>query len=210
MMTKEEKDKLSLQVYTEFTNGTMFKSNISLTANIDRSVLFENGKQWNMDDDIAEFPKITLNIIKQIGTVRKSNVMQNEYGYLINSTNFQSIRKIQDFLKYLSQVTNMRLKDLKTLNDDYTKGTGIGYFYWDAEKRGFMKKSGGEMRYEIIDIRRFIVANEYIQNIQDQEYVIYVTREKKNAIWLKISLLYSILVCYNKLDTLLLHITFYN
>ena len=40
------------------------------------------------------------------------------------------------------------MKDLKALNDDYTKGTAIGYFYWDAEKR----LKSGEMRYEIIDV----------------------------------------------------------
>ena len=58
------------------------------------------------------------------------------------------------------------------------KGTAIGYFYWDAEKRGFMRKSGGEMRYEVVDIRNFRVANPYIQSIQEQEWVIFVTREK--------------------------------
>jgi uncharacterized coiled-coil protein SlyX len=76
----------------------------------------------------------------------------------------------------------MKAKDLKALSDDYTKGTAIGYFYWDAEKRGFMHNSGGEMRYEVIDIRNFVVANPYIQSIQDQEYVIFVSREKINAL----------------------------
>ena len=89
-------------IYEQFENANGFKTQLNLTKEINRSVLFENGKQWNMDEDIAEYPKITLNIIKQIGKTRKSNVMQNEYAYLINSTNFQSIRKIQDFLKYLA------------------------------------------------------------------------------------------------------------
>ena len=165
------------KIYEEFENATSFKGSINLLNDIKRSVLFENGKQWNMDEDIKEFPKITLNIIKQIGKTRKSGIMSNEYGYLVNSNNFKSVRKIQDFLKHLASAVNLRNKDLKALSDDFTKGTAIGYFYWDAEKRGFMKKSGGEMRYEIIDIRNFAVANPYIQDIQDQEWVIYVTRE---------------------------------
>lgn len=170
------------KVYNQFENANAFKSSINLKRDIDRSVLFENGKQWNMDDDIKDYPKITINIIKQIGKARKSNIMQNEYAYLVNSTNFGSIRKIQDFLKYLAALVDIRKKDLKALSDDYTKGTAIGYFYWDAEKRGFMKKSGGEMRYEVIDIRNFAVANPYIQSIQDQEWVIFVSREKANSI----------------------------
>lgn len=170
------------EVYHEFEYANSFKEGIGLRKDITRSVLFENGKQWNMDEDIKDFPKITLNIIKQIGKVRKSNIMQNEYGYLVNSTNFKSVRKIQDFLKYLANCVNMKAKDLKALNDDYTKGTSIGYFYWDAEKRGFMHHSGGEMRYEVIDIRNFAVANPYIQSIQDQEWVIFVSREKINSL----------------------------
>lgn len=170
------------EVYHEFEYANSFKEGIGLRKDITRSVLFENGKQWNMDEDIKDFPKITLNIIKQIGKVRKSNIMQNEYGYLVNSTNFKSVRKIQDFLKYLANCVNMKAKDLKALNDDYTKGTSIGYFYWDAEKRGFMHYSGGEMRYEVIDIRNFAVANPYIQSIQDQEWVIFVSREKINSL----------------------------
>lgn len=166
------------KVVEEFENANAFTNSINLEKDITRSVLFENGKQWNMDEDLKDFPKITLNIIKQIGKTRRSNIMQNEYGYLVNSTNFKSVRKIQDFLKHLAATTNMRNKDLKALNDDYTKGTAIGYFYWDAEKRGFMRKSGGEMRYEVVDIRNFRVANPYIQSIQEQEWVIFVTREK--------------------------------
>jgi hypothetical protein len=169
-------------IYEQFENATSFKGSINLVNDITRSVLFENGKQWNMDEDIKEFPKITLNIIKQIGKARKSGIMANEYSYLVNSTNYESVRKIQDFLKHLAETVDLRQKDLKALSDDYTKGTAIGYFYWDAEKRGFLKNSGGEMRYEMIDIRNFAVADPYIQSIQDQEWVIYVTREKISSL----------------------------
>jgi hypothetical protein len=45
-----------------------------------------------------------------------------------------------------------------------------------------MKKSGGHLRYENIDIRHFAVANPYIQSIQDQEWIIVVSREKINSL----------------------------
>jgi hypothetical protein len=169
-------------IYEQFERANSFKTQLNLIKDINRTVLFENGKQWNMDEDIAEFPKITLNIIKQIGKTRKSNIMQNEYGYLVTSTGFKDIRKIQDFLKHLAAKVNMKAMDLKALNDDYVKGTAIGYFYWDAEKHDFMSGSGGSMRYEVVDIRHFAVADPYIQTIQDQEWVIFVTREKVGAL----------------------------
>lgn len=179
---ENEKELKHTKVYEQFMNARAFKNVMNLDTKIKRSVMFENGQQWRMDADLDDFPKITLNIIKQIGETRMSNIMQNEYGYLINSTNFNSIRKIQDFLKYLAGITKLKQKDLKALRDDFTKGTAIMYAYWDAEKRGFMRKSGGEMRWENIDIRNFCVADAYLQDIQDQEWVIVNHREKVGAI----------------------------
>ena len=168
--------------YEQFQNANSFKnSSLNLEKDVARAVMFENGVQWNMDEDIQEYPKITVNIIKQIGKARKSNIMSNEYSYLINSSNFESVRKIQDFLKYLSSALNLKILDLKAVNDDYTKGTSIMYFYWDTEKRGFLRNSG-ELRAEVIDIRNFAVASPYIQNIQDQEWVIFVSEEKIGSI----------------------------
>ena len=170
------------QVYQEFEYATSFIDSINLRRDIKRCVNFEAGNQWNMDDDVKDFPKITLNIVKQIGKVRKSNVLQNEYGYLVQTRDLKSVRKIQDFLKYLSSKINLKAKDLKVVNDTFTKGTGVVYFYWDAEKTSILNKSGGCLRAEVIDIRRFRVADPYIQDLQDQEYVIFTSRERLDSI----------------------------
>jgi hypothetical protein len=170
------------QVYQQFEYATSFIDSINLRRDIKRCVNFEQGNQWNMDDDVKDFPKITLNIIKQIGKVRKSNILQNEYGYLVEMNDLKSVRKIQDFLKHLSNKLKLKAKDLKVVNDTYTKGTGIIYFYWDADKTSFLNKSGGCLRAEVIDIRRFRVADPYIQDLQDQEYVIFTSRERLDSI----------------------------
>jgi hypothetical protein len=108
--------------------------------------------------------------------------LQNEYGYLVQTNDLKSVRKIQDFLKYLSEKLKLKAKDLKAVNDTFTKGTGVIYFYWDADKVSFLSKSGGCLRSEVIDIRRFRVADPYIQDFQDQEYVIFVCRERLDSI----------------------------
>lgn len=170
------------QVYAEFEHATSFIDSINLRRDIKRCVNFEAGNQWNMDEDVKDFPKITLNIVKQIGKVRKSNVLQNEYSYLVQTRDLKSVRKIQDFLKYLAAKLKLKPKDLKVVNDTFTKGTGIMYFYWDAEKNSILNKSGGCLRAEVIDIRRFRVADPYIQDLQDQEYVIFTSRERLDSI----------------------------
>lgn len=172
----------AFKIYTEFQNATAFIDQLNLRRDIKRCVNFEAGVQWNMDDDLRDFPKITLNIVKQIGKVRKSNVLQNEYGFLVSSTRHDAIRKVQDFLKYLNSKMRLKKLDLKVVNDTFTKGTGICYFYWDADTRDLLAKSGGKLRAEAIDVRRFRVADPYVQDIQSQEYVMYVTRERVDAI----------------------------
>lgn len=173
---------LAYEVYEQFQNATTFIDGLELRRDIKRCVNFEAGRQWNMDEDVEDFPKITLNVIKQIGKVRKSGILQNEYGYLVQTSDQKSIRKVQDFLKHLDSKMKLRKKELKVINDTFTKGTGIMYFYWDAEKRSFMSKSGGCLKAEVIDIRRFRVADPYIQDIQEQEYVIFVSRERLESI----------------------------
>lgn len=173
---------LAYEVYEQFQNATTFIDGLELRRDIKRCVNFEAGRQWNMDEDVEDFPKITLNVIKQIGKVRKSGILQNEYGYLVQTSNQKSIRKVQDFLKHLDSKMKLRKKELKLINDTFTKGTGVMYFYWDAEKRSFMSKSGGCLKAEVIDIRRFRVADPYIQDIQEQEYVIFVSRERLESI----------------------------
>lgn len=181
---EEEKriDDIAQEIYTQFQNGTAFIDTLNLRRDIKRCINFEEGNQWNMDEDVADFPKITLNVIKQIGKVRKSGVLQNEYGFLVSTDEKGSIRKIQDFLKHLHEQMRIKSKDLKVINDTYKKGTGILYFYWDAESRNFLSKSGGKLKAETVDVRRFRVADPYIQDVQEQEYVINVTRERIDSI----------------------------
>lgn len=170
----------STDIYRQFEMGTAFKNNINLSKDIARATLFENGVQWVTDEDLDEYSKITLNIIKQIGETYKSNILQNEYSYLITSTNFKDVRKIQDFLQHLSITMNLRAKDLKALNDDYCKGTAIMLFYWDEDRRSYLGKVRGRLRSAIIDIRRLVVADPYPNGdyIQDQEWIIYNTEVK--------------------------------
>lgn len=181
-MEERQKQELAQEVYNQFQSATSFIDNLNLRRDIKRCINFESGVQWNMDEDLKDFPKITLNIVKQIGKVRKSGVLQNEYGFLVNTNAAKEIRKIQDFIKYLHDKMKIKKKDLKVLNDTYTKGTGVMYFYWDAEARDILSKSGGKLKAEVVDIRRFRVADPYIQEIQEQEYVIYVTRERISGI----------------------------
>lgn len=169
-------------IYNQFHNGTMFLDSLNLNRDIERCVNFNEGRQWNTDADIKDFPKIVVNYIKLLGKVRMSGILQNEYSYLAQTNDTASIRKIQDFLKHLSMKLRLKPKDLKVVKDTFTKGTGILYFYWDAEHRDILSRSGGALKTEVIDIRNFRVADPYITDLQEQEWVIYITEERVESI----------------------------
>lgn len=177
-----EMNKDAQKIAQQFKSASGFLTQLGLFKDIKRSINFYEGNQWNMDADIAEYPKIVLNIIKQVAQVKHSAILGNNYAFLVDSDSPKSTRKIEAFLKRLHYQMKMRRKDRKILKDVFKKGTGIMYFYWDKDTRSIMSKSGGRLKAETIDIRNFRVADPSILEIQEQEWVGFVTRERIDAL----------------------------
>ncbi len=181
-MKNTEVNKSAEKISDQFKNASGFLTQLSLFKDIERSINFYEGRQWNMDADISEYPKIVLNIIKQIAQVKHSGILGNNYAFLVDSDSPLSTRKIEAFLKRLHYQMKMKRKDRKILKDVFKKGTGILYFYWDKDTRSIMSKSGGRLKAEAIDIRNFRVADPSILEIQEQEWVAFATRERIEAL----------------------------
>ena len=181
-MKNTEVNKSAQTISDQFKNASGFLTQLSLFNDIERSINFYEGRQWNMDADISEYPKIVLNIIKQIAQVKHSGILGNNYAFLVDSDSPLSTRKIESFLKRLHYQMKMKRKDRKILKDVFKKGTGILYFYWDKDTRSIMSKSGGRLKAEAIDIRNFRVADPSILEIQEQEWVAFATRERIEAL----------------------------
>jgi hypothetical protein len=181
-MKNTEVNKSAQKISDQFKNASGFLTQLSLFKDIERSINFYEGRQWNMDADISEYPKIVLNIIKQIAQVKHSGILGNNYAFLVDSDSPLSTRKIEAFLKRLHYQMKMKRKDRKILKDVFKKGTGILYFYWDKDTRSIMSKSGGRLKAEVIDIRNFRVADPSILEIQEQEWVAFATRERIEAL----------------------------
>ena len=181
-MKNTEVNKSAQTISDQFKNASGFLTQLSLFKDIERSINFYEGRQWNMDADISEYPKIVLNIIKQIAQVKHSGILGNNYAFLVDSDSPLSTRKIEAFLKRLHYQMKIKRKDRKILKDVFKKGTGIMYFYWDKDTRSIMSKSGGRLKAEVIDIRNFRVADPSILEIQEQEWVAFATRERIEAL----------------------------
>lgn len=182
MVEKNEIKDEAQKIKDQFSSASGFLTNLNLFKDIGRSVNFYEGRQWAMDADISEYPKIVLNIIKQIAQVKHSGILGNDYAFLVDSDSPDSTRKIEAFLKRLHYQMKMKRKDRKVLKDVFKKGTGILYFYWDKDSRSIMSKSGGRLKAETIDIRNFRVADPEILEIQEQEWVMFATRERIDAL----------------------------
>src|SRR5690554_3559052 len=121
------------RVHTLFQNGQSYKRSIHLMRDIERSINFVEGRQWTNQSGTEDYPKITLNYLKQIMKVRQAGILQNNYSFLVNTLKFEDTKKIQYFLQYLYNTLNIRKKNLKVIADNFKKGTSGLYFYWDNE-----------------------------------------------------------------------------
>ena len=168
-----------------YDNAQTFKNSqdkLNLKHKIERITRFVEGKQWIMSNEIKDYPKITVNFIKQIMKVRQAGIFQNNYSFLVNTLKFEDTKKIQYFLQYLYNSMKIREKNLKVIADNFKKGTSGLYFYWDGDTRAILDKEQGQLKCEVFDIRKLCVADPEIQDIQEQEWIIYSLREKVEAV----------------------------
>ena len=178
-------DSEAIKTYDLFENARGFKNSlgeVGLEKEIQRCVNFVEGKQWLVDKENDDYPYIVLNIMKQIMKVRQAGIMQNDYAFLVNTLKFDDARKIQYFLKYLYNRLDIRKKNIRVIADNFKKGTSGLYFYWDKDRRSVLSNEAGELKCEVFDIRYMAVADPEITDIQDQEWIIYQTREKVGAL----------------------------
>lgn len=172
-------NKTAEKIKTQYENGQRYKNGyLQMKTHINRCINFVEGRQWSNDPNTEDYPKVTLNYIKMIMKVRQSAILQNEYSFLMNTSRFQDARMIQYFLQYLYTQTRMAKKNLKVIADNFKKGTSGLYFYFDNDT----EEDGGRLRCEVFDVRNLVVADPSIQDIQDQEWVIYSIRETVSAI----------------------------
>ena len=81
MKMEKEKNKSAEQISEQFKSASGFLTQLGLFKDITRSINFYEGRQWNMDADIKDYPKIVLNIIKQIAQVKHSGILGNNYAF---------------------------------------------------------------------------------------------------------------------------------
>lgn len=171
------------RVHQLFQNGQAYKNGqLNMSTEISRCINFVEGRQWSNAEGTEDYPKIVLNYMKQIMKVRQAGILQNDYSFLVNTLKFEDTKKIQYFLKYLYNTTKVRKKNIKVIADNFKKGTSGLYWYWDNDTRAILSNDIGTLKCEVFDIRKLVVADPEIQDIQDQEWLIYNIREKVGAL----------------------------
>ena len=171
------------RVATLFRNGQAYKNGVlNMETEITRSINFVEGRQWTNASGTEDYPKIVLNYLKQIMKVRQAGILQNDYSFLVNTLRFEDTRKIQYFLKHLYNENRITKKNIKVIADNFKKGTSGLYFYWDNDARSTLSNKAGKLKSEVFDIRQLVVADPEIQDIQEQEWLIYMIREKVGAL----------------------------
>ena len=108
MASKINIDNNAVKIAQQYENSRAFKNSLNLYTQIERSINFVEGRQWKNDEMTDDYPKIVLNVIKQIQRVRQAGILQNDYSFLINTQKFEDVKKIQYFLKFLYNKLRIR------------------------------------------------------------------------------------------------------
>ena len=167
MASKINIDNNAVKIAQQYENSRAFKNSLNLDTQIERSINFVEGRQWKNDEMTDDYPKIVLNVIKQIQRVRQAGILQNDYSFLINTQKFEDAKKIQYFLKFLYNKLRIKKKNIRVVDENFTNGTSGLYFYWDKDRRSVLSKDEGELKSEVFDVRNLAVADPEITDIQD-------------------------------------------
>lgn len=159
------------------------------------------GDQWYGAKCGNDRPLVRHNIIKRIGNYKMSQVLSspvtvsfsadgiptanlnNSFKYTSAKPTAEEINYIMTVFKEYYKTTSERVKlnDLneRVLRNSYISGTSALYTYWDSTvstglyaDKGGKTKLNGDIRCEVLDINDIVFGDPYLEDIQNQPYII--------------------------------------
>ena len=195
------------EIYEEYQRGVQHKASLGKHGLFEQNKINERffiGDQWHGARCGNDRPLVRYNVIKRIGDYKMSQILsspitvdfsvegvpkQNEAA-LNDNDNINSLTLA--FSKYFD-VTAERLGfntlQEKLLRNAYITGSGVLYTYWNPNlKTGLFaddKKTSeimGDICCEVLDIDDIYFGDEYIEDIQNQPYIIIASNTPLNDV----------------------------
>lgn len=166
-----------------YAKGRDFLSKKNVYNDTDKAYRFYNGDQWRGIKSGVIQP-ITYNIIKPIVKYKTGVINGNGYSIVFSPNNFDDERfqidmtelcdQINEYISILWEKKKVNAVTRDILKDACIIGEGIIYINYSLED--------GEIEPELIDKNNILYENENNSNINEQEYILIVTRKSLRAI----------------------------
>ena len=181
MQNKELHNKSNTINYKYYLLNEEYFERTNLKDYVQECQRFYNGNQWpdNNDDNMI---RTQINIISYGSNSKASKINGTPQYITFTSNNGTDCTHLQRFDEYNLKKLQETTFNFQTILDSLNNGTANTYFRWDEDDTSYKGIYKGGLVQEQTDVLRFAVANPYIENIQNQKWVMFWYKAEIEAV----------------------------
>ena len=150
-----------------------YKSNTNLINYIDEAQNFYNGNQYP-NVNYKNMIRVSLNICSFSANIKASKICGTPIYLTYTADNNETdCTALQRFDQYNCNKMHLNTHNFQAALNGFVNGTEITFIRWDDDDTSYKGIYKGGLIEDHIDIRNFAVANPYIQDIQNQQWVMF-------------------------------------
>lgn len=167
---EEIRETISYQLWEQFRS---FKNESNLDKYIQEAQDFYNGDQYS-NANVKNMIRITMNICSFAVGVKASKICGTPiYFKFVADNEVTDCSALRQFDEYNCNKLRLSASNYQATLNALTNGTEITYIAWDDDDTTYKGIYKGGLVEEHIDPRNFAVANPYIENVQNQKWVMF-------------------------------------
>lgn len=135
---------------------------------------FVAGNQY-VESSVQDMPKPVFNICREYTEKVVAKVLGTATSIsFVSDTDTDTLKKLDSFYEYqMGEIDNEEYK-ARICRAGFIDGIGVGVTSFDEDTLGTKSLFRGFLKRQVIKFENLFVANPYIEDIQDQEYVGYI------------------------------------
>lgn len=150
-----------------------YKDNTNLINYIDEAQKFYNGEQYP-NINFNNMIRVTLNICSFSANLKASKICGTPIFLAFTADNFETdTTALRQFDEYNCNKLRIKTSNFQAALNGFVNGTEITYIRWDDDDTTYQGIYKGGLVEDHIDLRNFAVANPYIQDLQNQKWVMF-------------------------------------
>lgn len=169
-MENQKQITINFELYEQDRN---YKNDTNLNKYIEEAQNFYNGNQYPQGN-ANNMIRVSLNICSFSATIKASKLCSTPI-YLTytaddNKTDCSALRR---FDEYNCNKMHLKENNFQAALNGFSNGTEVTYLRWDDDDTTYKGIYKGGLCEEHLELRNFAVANPYVQDIQNQQWVMF-------------------------------------